>query len=213
MTIRPFTVALTGGIASGKSAVADRFAALGANVVDADAVARALVVPGQPALDEFVAAFGADALDASGALDRRAMRERVFADAAARRTLEAILHPRVREALRRRTEAGTAPYAMLVVPLLVEGGGYDWVDRVLVVDAPRAVQRARLIARDGIAPGLADAMLDAQATAEQRLAIAHDVIDNAGPVAELDARVHALHREYLAAAGRRAGSAPATPGD
>ena len=192
-----FVVALTGGIASGKSAVAARFAARGAGVIDADVVARELVAPGQPALAEIVAAFGAQVLDADGALDRRALRERVFADAAARKRLEAILHPRVRVALRERAMAIEAPYALLVIPLLVESGHYDWVDRVVVVDAPRAMQRTRLIARDGIDASLADAMLDAQASREQRLAIADDVIDNDGVPADLDRAVDALHECFV----------------
>ncbi|HEU4663905.1 MAG TPA: dephospho-CoA kinase, partial [Dokdonella sp.] len=138
-----FVVALTGGVASGKSAAAARFAALGAHVIDADVVARELVEPGQPALREIVAAFGADALQTDGTLDRRALRERVFADAAARRRLEAILHPRVRDVLLRRARTPRDGYAMVVVPLLAENAPeYAWVDRVLVVDVPREVQLA-----------------------------------------------------------------------
>lgn len=200
MTRARFTVALTGGIASGKSAVSDRFAALGADVIDADLVSRELVAPGGAALAEIVAAFGEGVLTADGALDRRAMRERVFADDAHRRRLEAILHPRVRDILRERAHARSDGYAMLVIPLLVESGHYGWVDRVLVVDVTRDVQRARLVARDGITPELADAMLDAQASREQRLAIADDVIANDGTIADLDARVLPLHQRYLALA-------------
>ena len=198
MTGTRFTVALTGGIASGKSAASDRFAALGADVIDADLVSRELVAPGGEALDEIVAAFGKGVLAADGALDRRAMRELVFADDAQRRRLEAILHPRVRDILRERARAGRGAYALLVIPLLVESGHYGWVDRVLVVDVPREVQRARLLARDGVTPELADAMLDAQASREQRLAIADDVIANDGTLAELDDRVRQLHERYLA---------------
>ena len=193
----PFTVALTGGIASGKSAVADRFAALGASVIDADVVARELVAPGSTALAEIVAAFGTGILDANAALDRPAMRDRVFADVAARRKLEAILHPRVRNALRERAAAIDGPYALLVIPLLVESGHYAWVDRVVVVNASREVQHSRLRMRDGITAPLADAMLDAQASREQRLAIADDVIDNSGTPDELTAQVEALHGRYL----------------
>ncbi|GAA0714062.1 dephospho-CoA kinase [Dokdonella soli] len=202
-----FTVALTGGIASGKSAVAARFAALGADVIDADVVARELVAPGSPALAEIVTAFGAGVLDAQGALDRRAMRERVFANPGARLRLEAILHPRVRAALRGRAAATRGPYALLVIPLLVESGHYDWVDRVLVVDAPREVQRARLLARDGVTPQLADAMLDAQVSRGQRLALADDVIGNDGTLADLDAQVHALHARYIELARSHRGGA------
>ncbi len=197
MNFLPLTVALTGGIASGKSAVAARFAALGASVIDADVVARESVAPGSAALAEIVAAFGTGILDANAALDRRAMRERVFADADARRTLEGILHPRVRSALRERAAAVGGPYALLVIPLLVEGGQYEWVDRVVVADVPREVQRSRLLLRDRIASPLADAMLDAQVSREQRLAIADDVIDNSGTPEELAAQVAALHARYL----------------
>lgn len=197
----PFTVALTGGVASGKSAVAERLAALGAQAIDADLIARELVAAGTPALAEIVATFGSAMLDAHGALDRRALRERIFADAGARRELEAILHPRVRSVLRERAGAIEGPYALLVIPLLVESGHYDWVDRVLVVDVPRELQQARLVARDGITPALATAMLDAQASRQQRLAIADDIIVNDGPLQALDAQVRALHRRYLALAG------------
>lgn len=203
----PFIVALTGGIASGKSAVADRFAALGVEVIDADVVARELVAPGSAALAQIVAAFGMAALDAHGALDRRAMRERVFADPAARRTLEAILHPRVRTTLRERAMRRSAAYVLLAIPLLAESAPhYDWVDRVLVVDVPRETQIARLVSRDGVAPALAAAMLDAQASREQRLAIADDVIVNDGALERLDAEVAQLHARYSALAqGPRAG--------
>jgi len=198
----PFCVALTGGIASGKSAVCDRFATHGVEVIDADVVARDLVAPGMPALREVVATFGAAMLDSRGGLDRAAMRERVFADTNARRRLEAILHPRVRAVLRERASTVRGPYVMLAIPLLVESGGdYRWVDRVLVVDVPREVQHARLIARDGITDALADSMLDAQASRKQRLAIADDIIVNDGTLADLDQRVAALHAKYLALAG------------
>ncbi len=193
----PFTVALTGGIASGKSAVADRFVVLGASVIDADVVARELVAPASDVLAEIVAAFEPGILDANGALDRRAMRERVFADEDARRKLEAILHPRVRSALREQAAVARGPYVLLVIPLLVESGHYAWVDRVLVVDAARDVQRSRLLSRDKITIALADAMLDAQVSREQRLAIADDVIENNGALEDLNARVDALHVRYL----------------
>jgi dephospho-CoA kinase len=199
----PFIVALTGGIASGKSAAADCFAMLGASVIDADVVARELVAPGTPALAEIVATFGSDALDPSGALDRRAMRERIFADPHARVQLDAILHPRVRQTLHARSALAAGPYVLLVIPLLVESGSYDWVDRVLVVDVPREVQRARLLARDGITPALADAMLDAQASRGERLAMADDVIENDGTRDALDAHVSALHERYTALAERK----------
>ena len=198
-----FTVALTGGIASGKSEVARRFAALDVGIVDADVVARELVQPGAPALEEIASTFGPQMLNATGSLERAEMRALVFGDAEARRRLEAILHPRVRAEMLARTDVAQGPYVMLVIPLLVESAGYDWVDRVLVVDLPRAQQLARAIARDGMAPSLAEAMIEAQATREQRLAIADDVIDNSGIPDALDGQVAALHRLYLGLAATR----------
>jgi dephospho-CoA kinase len=199
-----YVVALTGGIAAGKSAVTDRFAALGMPVHDADVAARDVVAPGSEGLAAVVAAFGDGALDAAGRLDRPAMRRRVFSDQAARRTLEGIIHPRVRHWLHERALADTTPYCLLAIPLLVENlEHYRWVDRVLLVDAPVEQQLARLIARDGIDEALARRMLAQQARREERLALAHDVIDNSGDEAALDAAVLALHRRYLAlAAGR-----------
>ena len=201
--MHPFTVALTGGIASGKSEAARRFAALGASVIDADVVARELAQPGTPALAEIATAFGAQMLDANGSLERAEMRALIFDDAEARRRLEAILHPRVRAEMLVRTDAAKGPYALLVIPLFVETAGYDWVDRVVVVDLPRELQLARAIARDRMAPSLAEAMIDAQASREQRLAAADDVIDNSGTPDALDAQVAALHQKYVALAGKR----------
>ena len=195
--MRPFTVALTGGIASGKSEVERRFAALGVPVIDADIVARELVAPGMPALAEIVAEFGGHMIDANGALDRRAMRNLVFDDAKARKRLEAILHPRVREEILQRANHASGPYVLLVIPLLVETGAYGWVDRVLLVDVPREQQLARLVARDKTTPALAEAILDAQATREQRLEAADDVIDNGGEPAALERQVAELHQRYF----------------
>jgi dephospho-CoA kinase len=203
------TIALTGGVASGKSEVARRFSALGVSVADADALARALVRPGQPALDEVVARFGTDVLADDGGLDRARMRALVFADTRARHDLEAILHPRIRAGLRQACEAAPSPYAIADIPLLAEGGGraaYPWLARVLVVDAPPEAQARRLLARDGIDATLARRMLDAQASREQRLAIADDVIDNSGPLADLDMAVMRLHQRYLQLAGASAGA-------
>jgi dephospho-CoA kinase len=189
-------IGLTGGIASGKSAAEAAFAALGAQVADADRCARALVARGQPALDEIVAGFGPDVLAADGALDRAALRARIFADAQARRTLEAILHPRVREALRDFAFAADRGYVLLSVPLLVETGVYPWLDRVLVVDAPEALQMRRLLARDGVDETQARATLAAQATRWQRLEIAHDVVINDADLASLRGSVARLHERY-----------------
>lgn len=205
MSARAYVVALTGGVAAGKSAVAARFALHGVPVHDADVAARAVVEPGSEGLAAIVAAFGADALDADGRLDRAAMRRRVFADPAARLALEAIIHPRVRQWLHERVLAERSPYCLLAIPLLAENiAHYRWVDRVLLVDAPEAVQLARLVARDGIDEALARRMLDQQASRNERLAIADDVIDNSGDELALDAAVAALHRRYLALATERA---------
>ncbi len=195
-----FTVALTGGIASGKSAVEQRFAARGIEIIDADQVAREVVAIGTPGLAAIVDAFGIGVLAADGSLDRQAMRQRVFADAASRHRLEAIVHPLVRRSMMQRAGEVQSAYAMLVIPLFVESGEYGWVDRVLVVDVPREIQIARLLRRDGIGRELAEAMLDAQATREQRLAVADDVIDNRGDLRTLDDAVEMLHGKYLALA-------------
>ncbi|MEO8779051.1 MAG: dephospho-CoA kinase [Rhodanobacter sp.] len=191
-------VALTGGVAAGKSAVARRFEALGAPVHDADVAAREVIAPGSDGLVEVVTAFGVEVLDDSGRLDRPTMRRRVFADPAARRTLEAIIHPRVRAWLRQRTLAERAPYCLLVIPLLAENSAqYRWVDRVLLVDVPESVQLARLLARDGIDEALARRMIEQQASRAERLALADDVIENSGHEDAIDHAVAALHRRYL----------------
>lgn len=192
-----FTVALTGGIASGKSAVERCFARRGIDICDADRVARDVVAPGTDGLQEVIQTFGHAVLGADGSLDRKAMRERVFADPDARHQLERIIHPRVRRALRQSVQDMRSAYGLLVIPLLVESGDYAWVDRVLVVDVPRALQISRLLSRDGITRDLAESMLDAQASREQRLAIADDVIDNSADLDALDKGVEILHRRYL----------------
>lgn len=200
-----YIIAVTGGVASGKSTVTRHFASLGIAVADADTAARLAVAQGSAGLAEVVAAFGAQVLDREGALDRAAMRARVFGDAAARRQLEAIVHPRVRAELQQQCEAAAGPYAIADIPLLAEGGGraaYPWVDRILVVDAPVELQRSRLIGRDGIAPALAERMIAAQATREQRLAIADDVILNDGTLGQLQTQVEALDRQYRTLAGQ-----------
>jgi len=196
--IRHYVVALTGGVASGKSAVARRFESHGVHVYDADVAAREVVAPREPALAEIEFVFGTGVLDADGSLDRRMMRERVFADPDARRKLEAIIHPRVRAWLRRRVGMDRGPYCMLAIPLLFENqDDYDWVDRVLVVDAPEALQIERLMRRDGVTREAAQRVLEAQSTRAQRVAIADDVILNDGGESALDARVAALHERYL----------------
>jgi dephospho-CoA kinase len=196
MSARPFRVALTGGIASGKSTVADLFAALGVPVIDTDVIAREVVEPGQPALAEVVAAFGTEVLDATGRIDRRRMRERIFADPDARRRLEAILHPAIRAEMARQSLAARGPYQVLVIPLLTEGGSRDHVDRVLLVDVPEELQIERLMMRDGVTLEQARASLNAQATRAERLAMADDVVRNSGRVDELREAVAALDAGY-----------------
>ena len=191
-------VGLTGGIGSGKSAAADIFAELGAAVVDADAVAHELTAPGGAAIESIRAAFGDEMIGANGALDRAAMRKRVFADAEAKVRLEAILHPMIRAEVDRRIGEARAPYVVLVVPLLVESGSYrQRVQRVAVVDCPEETQVARVMARSGLSTQEARAIMAAQVSRAERLAAAADVIDNGGDLAGLRAQVEALHRRYV----------------
>lgn len=199
------TVGLTGGIGSGKSAVSDAFARRGVAVIDTDLLAREVVEPGQPALDEIAAEFGADVLDPGGRLDRAALRRAVFAEPARRRRLEAILHPRIRQAMEERLralEAAGADYAIVVVPLLVETGMTALMDRVLVVDVPEAEQIRRVMARDGVDEPQARRVLAAQADRDRRLAAADDVIPNTGTLADLEPKVAELDRRYRALAAR-----------
>ena len=194
-----FIVAITGGVASGKSTVDALFRTRGVVVADADIAARDAVAPGSEGLAEVVAEFGASVLDPTGQLDRPAMRRRVFADADARKRLEAIIHPRVREALRDLCRAATSAYAIASIPLLAEGGGresYPWLQRILVVDVPGSVQLARLLQRDGIDDVLARTMIAAQASRRERLAIADDVLVNGGALDALPSQVEALDRFY-----------------
>ena len=197
---RPIIVALTGGLASGKSSAARRFEELGVPVIDADVVTRRLVEPGAPALAEIVEAFGAEVLDERGRLDRAKMRRRIFRHDGDRRKLESILHPKVRDAMQAFAASSDAPYVLFVIPLLVETNRAREMDRIIVVDAPRALQAARTAARDGSPPETIAAMLDAQAARADRLAIADTVIENTGDLAALHKRVDAVHREYLALA-------------
>ena len=198
----PFRVALTGGIASGKSIVADLFARHGVPLIDTDIIAREVVEPGQPALAEIVSVFGPGVLDGEGRMDRRRMRDYVFHDPAARKRLEGILHPAIRAEMERQSAAARGPYQVLVIPLLTEGGRRDHIDRVLVVDAPEELQIARLMQRDHVQREQAVAALAAQAKRDARLEFADDVIVNDGDPAALTARVDALHREYLRLAAR-----------
>lgn len=197
-------MAVGGGIASGKTAVTDAFVRHGVACYDADAAARAVVAPGEPALVEIATAFGAEVITPGGELDRAAMRRRVFGDDVARRRLEAIVHPRVRTWLRERVTADTGAYCLLAIPLLAETWpAYEWADRILIVDVEPAVQLQRLLRRDAVDETLARKMIAAQATRERRLEIADDVIENSGTLAELADKVAVLHASYLALAAAK----------
>lgn len=194
---QPLRIGLTGGIASGKSAVADMFAELGAPVIDTDLIAREVVEPGQPALREIERIFGSTVLEENGRLNRSAMRHIVFADADKRRDLENLLHPIIREETQRQSEQTGGKYQIIVVPLLAESPMKTSMDRVLVVDVPPSVQLKRLLARDAENPAQAQAMIDAQASREARLSLADDVIDNVGSLADTRKQVEKLHRRYV----------------
>lgn len=191
------TVGLTGGIASGKSLVAEIFRRHDVPVIDADQVAREVVAPGQPGLASLITHFGPDILDAQGSLERRRMRERVFADVEARQQLESILHPLIHTELARQRDAARGEYCILMVPLLTRSGMRVLVDRILVVDAPETTQIERLCQRDNVSQALAQSMLLAQETRQQRLDVADDILLNTGDAALLEAPVELLHQHYL----------------
>lgn len=200
-----FVIGLTGGIAAGKSEVSRRFEALGITVADADLAARTVVAPGSEGLARIAAHFGNEILLADGQLDRAALRARIFDSAQERQALEAITHPAIRQLLRQTCEQADGPYAIAAIPLLTEAGGrrqYPWLDRILVVDVPVAVQHARLMQRDGIDTVLADRMIAAQASREARLALADDVVVNDGHPDHLQAHVERLDRAYRDLAAR-----------
>jgi dephospho-CoA kinase len=202
-----YFIGLTGGIASGKSALEKSFAARGVVVADADLIAREIVEPGQPALAAIVAHFGDELLQADGRLDRAVLRARVFENDEERRALEAILHPAIRASLQAICSDAPGPYAMATIPLLTEAGGragYPWLDRVLVVDVSPGTQKSRLIQRDGIDAPLADKMIAAQASRAQRLALADDVVVNDGDLAHLQDAAAALDARYRALAAAKA---------
>lgn len=190
-------VVLTGGIASGKTAVSDRFAALGVPVVDTDRIAHEIVEPGQTALRQIARTFGPEFLDADGCLDRRRMREAIFADPALKRRLEGILHPIIAEEALSQVRAAQGPYCMIVIPLYTESAAWRFVDRVLVVDVDENTQIERVMARDKVDRRHAEAILRTQAIRETRLALADDVIGNLGTYADLHRQVEILHQKYL----------------
>lgn len=199
-----YTVALTGGIGSGKSTIADMFSLLGITVVDADIIAREVVKPGQPALERLFHHFGDDIRTETGELDRRALREKIFSSPEDKRWVNALLHPLIQQYTRQAIEEAVSPYILWVVPLLVENNLHGNADRVLVVDVPEACQIARTMQRDNVSRTHAQQILAAQASREQRLAIADDVINNEGEPETVRQQVENLHRQYLMLASRAA---------
>jgi dephospho-CoA kinase len=194
-------VGLTGGIGSGKSAAAEEFARLGATIVDTDAISHELTGPGGAAVAEIQRQFGRAFVDASGAMDRKRMRDLVFSDAEEKQRLEALLHPLIRTESQRRIEQAAGPYVVHVVPLLVESPGHrERVARVLVVDCPEAIQVARVRQRSGLPEAEVRRIIASQIQRERRLAAADDVIDNSGTIAALQQQVGKLHEKYLALA-------------
>ncbi|HHT1409175.1 TPA: dephospho-CoA kinase [Klebsiella michiganensis] len=198
-----YTVALTGGIGSGKSTVAHAFSHLGVNVIDADIIARQVVEPGTPGLNAIAQRFGPQILNKDGTLNRRALREHIFAHAEDKNWLNALLHPQIQQETRRQMQLATSSYILWVVPLLVENRLSAKADRVLVVDVPKETQIARTMLRDRVSRQHAEHILAAQATREQRLAVADDVIENMGSpdaIASAVARLHAKYQQLAAQA-------------
>ncbi|MGH1390037.1 MAG: dephospho-CoA kinase [Aeromonas jandaei] len=201
-----YVVAITGGIGSGKTTIANQFAELGINVVDADVIAREVVEPGSPALEAIADHFGPDVITPDGQLDRRHLRERVFSDPSAKAWLNALLHPLIRSEMQRQCAAARSPYCLLVVPLLVENKLTGLANRVLVVDVDEATQIERTCRRDGVTTEQAKAIIAAQASRSERLAAADDVVENGnGSEMAIKARILTLHETYLAFASQQAG--------
>ncbi len=190
-------IGLTGGIGSGKSTVSHLFTALGAPVIDADLAAREIVEPGMPALREITVRFGSGILRSDGSLDRGLLRKQVFSNREARLNLEAILHPHIRTRMAEQLAELAAPYAILAIPLLLESGQTDNVDRILVVDCPEQLQIERACQRDGMKSVQAEAIMVAQCLRPERLAAADEIIDNSGSQEELADQVRDLHEKYL----------------
>lgn len=200
-----YVVAITGGIGSGKTTIANQFAALGIEVVDADLIAREVVEPGTPALAAIASHFGAGILNTQGELDRRALRERIFNRQEEKSWLNALLHPLIRHEMLRQCAAASSPYCLLVVPLLVENRLMNLANRVLVIDVDEATQIERTCRRDGVSREQAEAILAAQASRAERLAVADDVLDNQNGTSDaIQARILALHETYLAFASQQA---------
>ena len=194
---RRLRIGLTGGIASGKSTVAQRFTDLGVPVIDADAAARTVVASGTPGLARVIERFGPAVLAQNGELDRRALRDLIFSNPGARRDLESILHPLIRADMERSADQAVGPYIVMAIPLLIESGPSDRVDRILVVDVDEAVQLRRVMERDGCTSEQARAILASQAARSARLGAADDVLLNAGTVSDLRQAVDRLHERYL----------------
>ncbi|EIS3741032.1 dephospho-CoA kinase [Aeromonas hydrophila] len=200
-----YVVAITGGIGSGKTTVANQFTELGIEVVDADVIAREVVEPSTPALAAIAAHFGSEVITPDGQLDRRRLRERVFTDPQAKGWLNALLHPLIRTEMQRQCAAARSPYCLLVVPLLVENRLTALANRVLVIDVDEATQIERTCRRDGVSREQAQAILAAQASRAERLAAADDVLDNQNGTPEaIKSRILALHETYLAFASQQA---------
>ena len=190
-------VGLTGGIGSGKTTVANGFSALGVPVIDTDQLARELVEPGQPALNEIIATFGSEAITADGHLDRDYMRQLIFTDSERKSQLEAILHPRIRQRIRTLLADIRSPYCIVVIPLLLEARQMDLVDRILVVDLPENEQLTRVAARDSLSDNAVMAIINSQTDRNTRLAAADDIIVNDRGMSELTGAIQKLHRRYM----------------
>ncbi len=201
--MKPWILGLTGGIGSGKSAVAEHFANLGVHTVDADQAARWVVEPGRTALLQIAQHFGDGVLLPTGELNRAALRERIFADPAERQWLERLLHPLIRSEIADHLARADSPYAIMVSPLLIESGQYRTVDRVLVVDVPEVLQVARTVARDQASEEQVRAILKVQAAREERLRHADDVLVNDRDLSWLRSEVERLHHFYLQLRGGR----------
>ncbi len=189
-------IGLTGGIGSGKTLVSDHFAELGAPVIDTDIIARELVAPGQPALSEIAATFGKDILNSQGELDRQALRQLIFDQPDKRRQLEMILHPRIRDEVKKRIKGITAAWCIIVIPLLVESGQQDLVQRILLVDSPSELQLSRTVARDNIAADEVEKIIASQAPPQSRLDAADDIIVNDGSLEQLRRQVEKMYQFY-----------------
>lgn len=196
-----FTVGLTGGIGSGKSTISDLFAEFGVDIIDTDEIARELTASGKPAVGELARRFGSDVVSADGSLNRDRMRELAFSEPEVRQALQDILHPLIRAEVKHKLSTVNKPYALVVVPLLVESRNYKFADRILVVDCTEEQQIKRVMRRSGLSRNQVRAIMGTQASRSERLAAADDVIHNEGEIADLRSQVEKLHQQYLTLAG------------